>query len=142
MTIAREGSVILFENSAGQLAFQLRDNRPDVSYANHWGLFGGWQESGEAPEQTIRREMRAELGLQLELSKLRYLRRYVDGDIISHVFQYPVTDEFRAETLLEGQRLEFMSLSDLEHHNVVPRHKSIVAWYTAHKSVQARLEIP
>ena len=77
-TAAKEGSVILLVNPQGKVAFQLRDDRPDVSYANHWGLFGGWQERDESPEETIRREIKEELAISLELSKLQYIRRRRD----------------------------------------------------------------
>jgi 8-oxo-dGTP pyrophosphatase MutT (NUDIX family) len=126
----REGAVIIFENAAGQVAFQLRDDRPEVPFANHWGLFGGWREQGETPEQTVRRECQEELDLALDPSRLVYLFDYGEGDVLAHVFHYPVTDELRAAHLSEGQRLEFLCLSDLKQRVVVPRHRAIVARYT------------
>jgi 8-oxo-dGTP pyrophosphatase MutT (NUDIX family) len=142
MTFTKEGSVILFENADGQLAFQLRDDRPDVSCANHWGLFGGWQEIGESPEQTISREIKEELGLQLDPAKLRYLRRYYDGDSVTHVFHHPATDELRYAHLSEGQRLEFLRLSDLVNRDVVPRHRDILEWYERQRTLPSNSEVP
>ena len=136
-TAAREGSVILLVNSQGKIAWQLRDNRPDVSYANHWGLFGGWREMDESPEQTIIREINEELAFSLDLSKLQYIRRHCDGDIVSHVFLYPITDEMDAAQLLEGQRLEFVAPGDLMHRRVVPRHRAIVEWHVRQKTPSA-----
>jgi 8-oxo-dGTP pyrophosphatase MutT (NUDIX family) len=44
---------------------QLRDPRPDIWYPGHWGLFGGACDSGEEPEETLARELREELELEL-----------------------------------------------------------------------------
>ena len=49
---------------------QLRDPRPDIWYPGHWGLFGGACDSGEQPEETLARELREEL--ELELGETRY----------------------------------------------------------------------
>jgi 8-oxo-dGTP diphosphatase len=128
-TPAREGAVILLEDAHGRVAFQLRDNRPDVSYPDYWGLFGGWLEPGETPEQAIQREMAEELGLSLEAARLEYVKLHREGDVIAHVFRYPAPSELSNATLREGQRLEFLSLSDLQTRRVVPRHRTILEWY-------------
>jgi 8-oxo-dGTP pyrophosphatase MutT (NUDIX family) len=129
----REGTVILLENMQGSIAFQLRDNRPDVSYPDHWGLFGGWLEGDETPEQGIQREMVEELGLPLEAARLEYVKLHRDGDVIAHVFHYPAPSGISSTILREGQRLEFLNLSDLETRRVVPRHRSIIMWYEKHR---------
>ena len=130
----REGSVILLVNAQGELAFQLRDDRPEVPYPNQWGLFGGWQKPDESPEQAITREMKEELGLQLDAKQLRYLHGYRDGNVVAHVFYYPAPESLRQATVLEGQRLEFLRLEELEQRAIVPRHKRILEWYERHKS--------
>ena len=72
----REGVVILLENGDGQVAMQLRDDKPHVAFANHWGLFGGWLEAGESPAQAILREVNEELCRQLDTRKLAYIGLY------------------------------------------------------------------
>ena len=142
MAPMREGSVILLENAQGKIAFQLRDDRPDVSYRNHWGLFGGLREADETPEWTIIREMKEELGLSLDRLQLTYLGRQVDGNIVSHVFHYPAADELRYATLAEGQRLEFLQLSDLGFRNVVPWHRDILEQYERQNPGWLNPEVP
>jgi len=54
----------------GRILMQLRDDRPDIWYPNHWGLFGGAVEEGESPEEALCRELYEELELVKQPSKL------------------------------------------------------------------------
>lgn len=125
----QEGVVVLLENAAGQIAFQLRDDNPEIRYPNHWGLFGGWTEAGESPQQTAIREIKEELSYSLDASRLVYLKVYADGEVKSHILRYSVTDELQDATLAEGQAFRFMTLADLQVRNVVPRHREFLEWY-------------
>ena len=125
----QEGIVVLIENADGQIAFQLRDHNPEILYPNCWGLFGGWTETDELPQQTAIREIEEELGCSLDASKLIYLRLFVDGEVQSHVLRYQVTNELQDATLAEGQAIRFMTLADLQDRKVVPRHRKILEWY-------------
>jgi len=91
----------------------------------------------ESPEQTIIREIGEELAFSLDVSKLQYIRRHHDGDVVSHMFLYPVTDEMVGAQLLEGQRFEFLSVSDLVNRDVVPPHRDILEWYARQKTLSA-----
>jgi len=51
---------------------QRRDPRPDIWYPDHWGLFGGAVEPGEAPLSALARELREELELELDPAQARY----------------------------------------------------------------------
>lgn len=42
---------------------QLRDQKPNIFYPGHWGVFGGAIDPGETPEQGLSREIEEELGL-------------------------------------------------------------------------------
>jgi 8-oxo-dGTP pyrophosphatase MutT (NUDIX family) len=45
---------------------QLRDERAEIWYPGHWGLFGGAMEAGEEPIAALRRELFEELELTFE----------------------------------------------------------------------------
>ncbi len=125
----REGVVVLLENAGGQIAFQLRDDNPEIMYPNYWGLFGGWMEAGESPQQTAVREIMEELGYSLDASRLVYLKMHDDGEVRSHILHCPVADELQDATLTEGQAIRFMTLADIQDQNVIPRHREIFEWY-------------
>ena len=91
----------------GRYALQHRDDRPDIAWPGHWGLFGGTIEPGESPAEAVRRELHEELGLVVvecplfwssdDYRDTRGRRR----DLF--VFEADVTDLWGAHRVLEGQ---------------------------------------
>jgi 8-oxo-dGTP pyrophosphatase MutT (NUDIX family) len=53
---------------------QLRDERPDIWYPGHWGLFGGAVDPGEEPLAALKRELHEEL--ELEFAKAELFSRF------------------------------------------------------------------
>ena len=122
--------MILLHDQFGRIAWQLRDDKPDVPSANCWGIFGGWIEPGEVPQEAILREVQEELSFVLELSKLEYLGSYrIYPEVIAHIYTYYVTDGLRNAVLGEGQRFEFLINDDLQGKSTVPRHLALAEWY-------------
>ena len=60
-------AILVYED--GRILMQLRDDRSDIWYPNHWGLFGGGVEKGESPEEALCRELYEELELVIKKSK-------------------------------------------------------------------------
>lgn len=46
-----------------RVLLQLRDDREDIFFPNHWGCFGGAMEPGEEPQHSLIRELQEELGI-------------------------------------------------------------------------------
>jgi 8-oxo-dGTP pyrophosphatase MutT (NUDIX family) len=60
----------------GRYLLQLRDDIPGIWYPGHWGLFGGGVEAGEDELTALRRELREEIGLDLEDDQARLFTRF------------------------------------------------------------------
>ncbi|MGD0720735.1 MAG: NUDIX domain-containing protein [Roseiarcus sp.] len=52
----------------GRYLMQLRDDKPGIFFPDHWGLFGGAREPGEALPAALRRELREELNYDAEVA--------------------------------------------------------------------------
>ena len=90
---------------------QLRDAKPEIWYPANWGLFGGGVETGEDPEDALKRELREELELDIDgaeffarfdfdvggLSLPRYYRNYYVVSISRAVEQRLVLHEGAAK---------------------------------------------
>lgn len=63
-------------NSAGHLLLQLRDNKPDIFFPNHWGCFGGAIDANEDAFEAVIRELKEEIGLQVNLKKSERFTRF------------------------------------------------------------------
>lgn len=72
-----------------RLLVLLRDNTPDLIFADMWDLPGGGREGGETPEQTFLRETEEELGLVLRESDLVWAQRFEASHTLgAHVWYF------------------------------------------------------
>ncbi len=106
-------AVGLIAASDGRLLLQHRDDKPGVSGAGLWGLFGGHAEPGEALSAAFLRELGEELSWRPRHFE-HYLSAYVPplpGDkgygerVVSHVFAAHLDVPPQALTLGEGQAM-------------------------------------
>src|SRR5215813_10858371 len=58
----------------GSYLMQLRDQKPNIFYPGHWGLFGGAIEANEDPTVALRRELEEEL--RLNISECHYFTNF------------------------------------------------------------------
>ena len=106
--------VFLFDRS-NRLLIYLRDDKRDIPFPNCWDFFGGHVEEGETPDQALLREVKEELGIELET--FRFFRRYVcmTGDAYPNVkYFYSARIAMTPEELVlnEGQRLTAISADE------------------------------
>jgi 8-oxo-dGTP diphosphatase len=106
-------TALLFDRN-NKLLIYLRDDKPTISFPNHWDLFGGMIEPGETPEQALIREVKEELGI--ELAAFTRFREYTSNKIEKpnrkYVFYAKVNYMPEELTLHEGQRMTSIHLEE------------------------------
>ena len=109
MNSAPEFSVatcLLFDRNK-KLLIYLRDNKAEISFPNHWDLFGGIIEPNETPEQALVREVKEELGI--ELKSFKKFREYesftIEKPNRKYVFYSQINFLPEELTLHEGQKI-------------------------------------
>lgn len=112
-------TALLFDKN-GQLLIYLRDDKPTIPFPNHWDLFGGHVESGESSEIALVREIKEELGI--EIQNYKFFRKYecLEGDVSPNIkYVYVVhTDKTANElTLYEGQYHQGIDLKQRQNYN-------------------------
>ena len=103
----------LIFDADGKLRIYLRDNKPDIPFPNHWDLFGGHVEDGESPDMALVREIKEELGVDLDEFELFDTYHCLEGDAmpnIKHVYTARICQFADDLTLYEGQRLQAIDL--------------------------------
>jgi len=103
----RKGASILFVNPRRQVLLFLRDDLPHIPYPNTWDVPGGHVEEGETPEECIIREMKEEMGLDLEGFELLSVKEF--SDRVEYTFWKYSDLNIDAISLMEGQRLQWFS---------------------------------
>jgi len=90
---------------------QKRDSGAPL-FPNHFGFFGGHLEEGENPDQTIVREIKEEL--DIDITGHIFNGEYDCGDWINYSYIMKVDDDFENKvTVLEGEYGKFFSQEDI-----------------------------
>lgn len=100
----------------GHFLMQLRDDIPTIIYPGHWAFFGGHLESGETPDEGVRRELLEEINYVPPL--LTRYRSYTDTttanrSVIRHIYHAPLEVELSDLTLNEGTDMALLSHEDI-----------------------------
>lgn len=103
----RKGSSIIFINNKRQVLLFLRDDKVDIPYPNTWDIPGGHVEDNETPEQCIVREMREEIGI--ELNNFQLFSKVEFDDRIEYTFWKCEDLDINKITLTEGQCLRWFT---------------------------------
>lgn len=102
---------------------QLRDNKKNISYPNHWGLFGGRINRNEKLVDAVKREIKEEINLEIKIiSKVFSIDFTIYGLRKKRHLTYfdcKILDKKKL-TLLEGKSYKFISFSKLKNIKIVP----------------------
>ena len=103
----RKGCSILFINDQDQILLFLRDNIQQIPYPNMWDVPGGHVEDHETPEECICREMKEEMGLDLDEYHPFLVKEFTDRT--EYVFWKKANLKIAEIDLTEGQRLKWFT---------------------------------
>ena len=127
-------AILLHED--GRYIMKLRDPKIEIFYPGHWGCFGGAIDPGEDAAAALRRELREELELELEMGAAsRFTQFEFDfsslalGKVSRAYYEVRVPDSaFQRCVLHEGQDVKAFSGADLlANHRVTP-YDSFAIW--------------
>ncbi|MEU0844184.1 NUDIX domain-containing protein [Streptomyces sp. NPDC005962] len=96
-----------------EIILQLRDEKPGIGWPGHWSLLGGGQEPGEAPIDTILREIKEEAGITPDTIGEAEVTPYDPLKAPPHVFLGTWDGEESELVLGEGQALRLAPLAEL-----------------------------
>jgi mutator protein MutT len=117
MTKERDVAEIVIFNKKGDLMLQKKTVDYPTMPGGYWCFFGGEIECGEDPKDTIKREVKEEIGIVLEDVKSIGVRDYViDGKYHGkeHVFSGIFNGKLSDIRLNEGAGFAFFEMSEVE----------------------------
>ena len=111
VTIESVGALI-YCNQTDRYLFLLRNNG---KFANTWGIAGGKVDSGETVIQSLKREVREEIGITLHNEKLIPLETYTADNnyFVYHTYIVIVDNEFVPTLNIEHRGYAWTSISDI-----------------------------
>ncbi len=91
-----------------------RDDVPNITDPDCWGVVGGHSEEGETPEETLKREVLEEIGITIQNPE--FLRNIDDNGENLFMYHVGLNDEDLESLRLgdEGQEMDFFNLDDLK----------------------------
>lgn len=106
---------VILETTDKKLAFQQRDDKPDIVDAGKVGIFGGGVKNGEMPETAAVREIKEELSIFLKKKDLLLFPGYPKIKNKKKVWIY-VAKNINASNLKikEGKGIVFISREDID----------------------------
>ena len=124
----RVGAAAILVNGEGQVLLQLRDDIPTIRYPGYWSMPGGVLESGETPEEAIRRELLEEISYAAHEVE-RYGRILDAYRNLIHIFLVRVNVPFEELVLGEGRAISYFGQEELAGLPITPHALEVLAYY-------------
>ena len=103
---------IIFSNN--KYLIQLRDNKKNILYPNHWALFGGRFKKNETAQECLIREIREELLVKIKITMKIYERYNNETNGYIHYFYAQLAKDIKSTNLQEGQAMGWFSKAEIK----------------------------
>ena len=121
-------SVIFLFNLQKQVLLQLRDKDLDIKHPNTWGPLGGHCIENETTIECAKREFFEESGYQC--GNVNFYENYMlpyENNIFHQVSVYWSIFDYKQQIYcFEGQKIEFIPISQLNKINISNKNKTII----------------
>jgi len=123
---------------------QLRDQKPNIFYPGHWGLFGGAIEENEDPTVALKRELEEEL--RLDIFEYRYFTNFTfdygrHGTVFRRFYEVRIPRlALKKLSLHEGAEMRMFLPTDLLNLPRVVPYDSFAVWLHASGSLKAHVK--
>jgi 8-oxo-dGTP diphosphatase len=121
----RKGASIILVNGGYRILLVLRDDLPDLPYANMWDVPGGHVEQNETPEECIVREIQEEMNLTVGEFKLFSVSDFVDR--VEYTFWARANFDPNEIELTEGQKIRWFTETEAKNTKLAYGFNQIVA---------------
>ena len=122
LTLTPAAAAIILD-AQGRYLLQLRDDKPEIWYPAHWGLFGGAIEAAEDAEAAVRRELDEELGFAPKQVALfgRFVFELFGASAPRHLYEVRASaNELATMRLGEGREMRLFEAGEVLGLRLVP----------------------
>ncbi len=114
----------VLRNESGQILIAKRQDHQFM--AGFWELPGGKIEGDETTGQTITRELNEELGIKINALSLHQTMQYTYADRAVELWIYNIDQYQNTPSGLEGQKIAWSSIQDLNNYQLLPTMKAFI----------------
>lgn len=134
----RDSAAAIIVNPQGEFLLQLRDDREDIFFPNHWGCFGGAIDAEESLAQALLRELNEELGIDFTTASMvpattiNFLPKPGESPIARYFFAVLIGNDILQKIRLgEGRDVKFFTPAQaMNLPNATPYDKFAIWLYT------------
>ena len=96
----------LYNQEAKSVLLHLRDGNTKIN-PHKWAFFGGSSEGKETPTETFIREMKEELGIDLQPEKIVFVRDYLNEELETHRYVFYAESALKKSLMRLGEGADF-----------------------------------
>jgi 8-oxo-dGTP diphosphatase len=119
----------ILRDSIGRVLVSLRQNH--VPQGGFWEFPGGKLEQGETAFQALSRELWEEIGVTVKLAHMRSIAEHAYEDRIVILETWEVSEFVGTPVGKEGQKIEWVALTELSGRAFLPANKATISSLTA-----------